>query len=358
MLVDRAVTTISTINSERPVRTDVRRLDRIEWEAAVGGFRDHSYRQCWAYGVALAARRGAVSEHVAIELGDELVGLADVRVKKLPVIGGGLAYVSGGPLVDNDLDRLGDCLGALVREYVDRRGLTLRLQPPVGDEEHNAAVADRLTRAGLRPTDRGGRYRTVLLDVEREPDAIIASLHKNWRQSIRRADRNGVTVSFGRGVERFEAFSSLLEELRARKPFGLDLDERFYADVQAELPEHEQLEVGIASLDGVPVAGNVTSIHGDTAVYLLGATTEAGLRSQASYLLHWRTIELMRERNVSWYDLGGIDPEANPGVADFKLRTNGFDVTAAGPFERSPRGARGRVAGWAEQAYVRARGAR
>jgi hypothetical protein len=358
MLVDRAVTTISTISSERPVRTDVRRLDRIEWEAAVQDFRDHSYRQCWAYGVALAARRGAISEHVAVERDDELVGLADVRVKKLPVIGGGLAYVSGGPLVDNDLDRLDDCLDALVREYVDRRGLTLRVQPAIGDEGHNAALAERLTRAGFDPTERGGRYRTVLLDVEREPDAIMASLSKDWRQNIRRGGRKGVEISFGSELERFETFSGMLEELRARKAFDVDLDERFYAEVQAELPEHERLIVGIASVDGAAVAGNVTTVHGDTAVYLLGASTDAALKAQASYVLHWHTIELLRERGISWYDLGGIDPEANPGVADFKLRTNGLDVTAAGPFERAPRGARGRVAGWAEQAYVRARSGR
>ena len=94
-------------------------------------FRDHSYRQCWAYGAALAARRGAVSEHVAIECGDELVGLADVRVKKLPLVGGGLAYVSGGPLVGRrPCERLERCLEALMRHYVDRRGLTLRRLSP------------------------------------------------------------------------------------------------------------------------------------------------------------------------------------------------------------------------------------
>jgi hypothetical protein len=351
--------TTTTIDSPRRLRTEVRRLDRAEWEAAVRDFRDHSYRQCWAYGVELAARRGALSEHVAIRRGGELIGLADVRVKRLPLIGGGLAYVSGGPLVrmrdDAELERFELCVEALVRHFVDGRGLTLRLQAPVGPPAHNAAVAERLVRAGFRRTDRGVHYRTVLLDVDREPEAISASLHKNWRQSIRRAERNGVAVDFGTGLERFEPFARMLEELRERKPFELDLDERFYADVQAELPEHERLVVGLASLDGVAVAGNVTSIHGDTAVYLLGATTDAGLRSQASYLLHWRTIELMRERDVRWYDLGGIDPEANPGVADFKLRTNGLDVTAAGPFERTPDGARARVTGWAERAYVRAR---
>ena len=71
--------------------------------------------------------------------------------------------------------------------------------------------------------------------------------------------------------------------------------------------------------------------------------------------MHWRTIELLRERGIPWYDLGGIDPEANPGVTSFKLRTNGVDVTAAGPFELSPAGLRGRVTGWAERAYLRIR---
>ena len=106
------------------------------------------------------------------------------------------------------------------------------------------------------------------------------------------------------------------------------------------------------------MAGNITSIHGDTAVYLIGASTETGLKAKAGYMMHWRTIELIRERGLPWYDLGGIDPEANPGVTSFKLRTNGADVTAAGPFDLSPAGVRGRVAGWAERAYVRAKRAR
>ena len=29
--------------------------------------------------------------------------------------------------------------------------------------------------------------------------------------------------------------------------------------------------------------------------------------------MHWRTIELVRERGLQWYDLGGIDHIANPG---------------------------------------------
>jgi CelD/BcsL family acetyltransferase involved in cellulose biosynthesis len=336
-------------------------LDRAGWESAVQRFGDYSYRQSWAYGVKLAAKRGATSEHVAIRCGGEIVGLADVRIKRLPLIGGGLAYVSGGPLIrrldgsDGALERLDFSIEALVREFVRRRGLTLRIVAPAGPAEENEAVAGRLQRAGFRPTSRGESYRTVLLDVDRPLEEIRASFHRHWRRHLNGSERNDLDVTFGNEPDRFEQIARMSAALRARKGFEVDLDAKFYEDVQRELSERDQLIVGLVVHDGAPVAGNITAIHGDTAVYLVGASTEAGLGCKAGYLMHWRTIELLRERSVRWYDLGGIDPVANPGVSSFKLRTNGLDVTAAGPFELSPAGLRGRVTGWAEHAYFGAR---
>jgi len=37
---------------------------------------------------------------------------------------------------------------------------------------------------------------------------------------------------------------------------------------------------------GEPVAGLVASAMGDTAIYLLGATSDKGLNSKGAYLLH------------------------------------------------------------------------
>jgi GNAT acetyltransferase-like protein len=347
--------------STRTGRPEVVALDRSQWESAVRRFGDYSYRQSWAYGMELAAKRGATSEHVAIRCGDETVGLADVRIKALPLIGGGLAYVSGGPLVraldgrHDALERLDLCLEALEREFVRGRGLTLRVVAPIGLEAENEAVAGRLQSAGFLPTERGDRYRTVLLDVDRPLDELRSSLHRHWRRHLNGSERNDLQVTFGTERDRFEEVARMSEALRARKGFALDLDAHFYGDVQRELREEDRLVVGLVMKDGTPVAGNITAIHGDTAVYLVGASTEAGLEAKAGYLMHWRTIELIRERGVPWYDLGGIDPVENPGVTSFKLRTNGSDVTAAGPFEVSPAGLRGRLADWAERAYVRAR---
>jgi hypothetical protein len=334
-------------------------LAREAWEHAVRQFADYSYRQSWAYGKTLAEKRGALSEHVAIQRGDEIVGMADVRIKRVPVIGGGLAYISGGPLVqrfqdgDDAFSRFGACLHALIREYVSRRGLTLRILAPIGLTERNELNSKCFESAGFHRTDRGEHYRTVLLDVNRPLEEIRASLHSHWRRHLNGAERNDLTVTFGTEVERFEQVAKMSEALRARKGFDLDLDAGFFADVQRKLSEQDRLVVGLVMHNGVPVAGNITAMHGDTAVYLVGASTDAALECKASYLMHWKTIELVQERGLKWYDLGGIDPEVNPGVTSFKLRTNGIDVTAAGPFEKSPDGVRGRIADFAERTYLR-----
>jgi Acetyltransferase (GNAT) domain len=360
-----AMTTAQNQNgSARVARPAVVHLDRALWESAVRQFGDYSYRQSWAYGTKLAAKRGATSEHVALRCGDETIGLADVRIKRLPMVGGGLAYVSGGPLVrklDGSAEAL-ECfdlsLEALAQEFVHGRGLTLRIVAPIGPAEENRSAAERLQRAGFVRTDRGRHYRTVLLDVDRPLEEIRPSLHRHWRRHLNGSERNDLEVTFGTEPDRFDHVARMSEALRARKGYELDLDAHFYADVQRDLNQQDRLVVGLVWKDGTPVAGNITSIHGDTAVYLVGASTQTGLECKAGYLMHWRTIELIRERGVPWYDLGGIDPVDNPGVTSFKLRTNGSDVTAAGPFELSPAGLRGRIADWAERAYIRARRAR
>ena len=63
---------------------------------------------------------------------------------------------------------------------------------------------------------------------------------------------------------------------------------------------------------------------------------------------------------MKWYDLGGIDPAENEGVYRFKARMSGIDVTAPGPFELLPDGARAWVTRAAERVYraVRRRSAR
>jgi Acetyltransferase (GNAT) domain len=337
--------------------SELRRARREEWTALAAGFADHNYRHCWDYAELLAARSGASAEHVVVAHdGAPAAGLASVRVKRLPGTGTGIAYVAGGPLVrrrGDDLagERLPAVLAALRREYVDRRRLVLRVAPAIGDERWNAAQDEALLAAGCRPGEHLRRYRTMMVDLDRPLPDVRKGLARKWRNVLGNAERRGLHVTGGTGPELFDDFAPLFDEIVARKAFAVDLGAGFYAEVQRRLPERERLRVAIATLDGRPAAGVVASIHGDTAVYLLGASNDVGRATNAAYLLQWHVIEAAAARGCRFYDLGGIDPEGNPGVHRFKERMGGTDVIAPGPYELAPGRMRRAAVHAAERAF-------
>jgi lipid II:glycine glycyltransferase (peptidoglycan interpeptide bridge formation enzyme) len=62
----------------------------------------------------------------------------------------------------------------------------------------------------------------------------------------------------------------------------------------------------------------IYSILGDSAIFLLAATGNEGLKNRASYLLWWKTAESMKLRGATSCNLNGINPETNPGTYKFK----------------------------------------
>ena len=349
---------------------DARRLaltpvDAAEWAALAAGFRDHNYRQSWAFGRACAARVGATSEHVRIERDGEPIAAADVRVRRLPVVGGGIAYVNGGPLcrlTDGPAPAaLHDALVALRDEYVVRRRLVLRVAPPPVPAAWADVIEKTFAAVGFAPVAQPPE-RTILLDLRPPLDALRAGFAQKWRNGLNGAERQGLEVERGEAPEQIAAFVQLFGAFRARKRFGLDLDAPFYAAVHADALPGERFVVTLAKRDGEVVAGHLASCLGDTSVYLLGATLPAGLRAKAGYLLQWHAIQHARERGLAWYDLGGIDPVGNPGVYHFKKGLGGGEVALPGPFEIVPRHPAVALTRLAERVYralrARARAAR
>jgi hypothetical protein len=310
-----------------------------DWDPLLKQFADANYRQLAAYSAAAAARVKARSENVVIRQDGELLGICNVRIRKLPLLPFGIAYVNGAPLIvnsDDAVDRattLSRCLNALRKEFVDTRGHVLRM---IGVARADLATdfANRsFQEAGFMPCAAKGRYRTILVDVMRELTDIRRGLDQKWRNVLNKAERQGLVVVRGTEAAFFREFGALYSGLVVRKNLDVDLGPEFFLGLQDELSEPDRFVVHLARLGDKAVAGHIGAYHGDTAVYLLGAANEAGLKSNASYLLQWRVIEYAKERGCNWYDLGGIDPEGNPDVYRFKVRIGGVDVCAPGPYE-------------------------
>jgi len=315
----------------------LKQIDKNTWQRESVLFKDMNYRQLWEYGIASAKRVGAQSEHVAIYSDDKLIGLADVRIKKIPLIKTGIAYINGGPLVRKEYDSsektLKLCLKALIDEYAGQRKLSLRINPLPGCPEWNQCVESACHENAFQSSTNLRQYRTILIDIGQDLEMIRKQFHQKWRNCLNNSEKQNISVVGGTSLELFEKFNVLYKELRSRKDFNVDQDNSFFMDVQKMLDNAEKLYISIAEIDGVPVAGHISSMLGDTCVYLLGASSELALKTKAAYLLQWHTIKVAKEGRCNWYDLGGIDPENNPGVYHFKQGMGGQEVFSTGHYE-------------------------
>ncbi len=337
------------------MNTIIEHLNESRWQELAGLFLDHNYRQLWPFSRASAARLGADVEFVAITRGDNVLGLAGIRVKRTPVFNTGIAYLNGGPLVrrgtETDAERLLICMRTLVSEYVQNRQLIFRVNAPLGPPGWNETQNDLFAGVGFLPSVSGKSYWTIIVDINRDLNDIRKTFTHHWRTNLNNAEKMGINIRMGTGPEMFNDFSGLYAQLLDRKQFTVDLDAVFHAEVQNELKGTDQFLVSLAEFKGKPVGGYISSMLGDTCVLLLGASSQQGLDLRASYLLQWFTLQEARKRSCRWYDLGGIDPERNPGVYRFKKGMGGIEVTASGPFERLPVGVNRYIAAGGERIY-------
>lgn len=337
-------------------------VDRDAWRQLATSFSDYSYRQLWDFGVACADRVGAVSEHVAIQEGKETIGLADVRVKRIPWLRMGVAYINGGPLVRrrqaDDARRLHLSLQALVAEYVASRGLVLRIRPPLGPLEWGARQEETFAESRLDVSKRLVPYRTFLVDLSHSRDTLRRNLARRWRYNLKKAESGNLVVECDSSDDALRRFVEAYRAFIERKGFHVDLGPSFYQAVQGAADDSERFRFVFCKLDGEVVAGHMSSWLGDTAVELFRVTTERALTCHASYLVQWRALCEAQERGYVWYDLGGIDPEGNPGVYHFKKGVGGADITVAGPFEMYPGVLSKTLLTYAERLYQRRRSLR
>ena len=224
-------------------------------------------------------------------------------------------------------------VGAMQREFAERRGLLLRLSPCEPDSP-DSSVAEVLKAAHFRKTNDSST--TLLLPLDPPLETIRRNMSGNWRKNLRHSENNGLSVASVTDSELFDTMEGLSQELSARKrslaPFDIDL----YRDLQARLPSWAKLTVMVCRAGSTPVAGLVGCALGDVGIELVAATGSQGLDLRGSYLLRWRMCQLLKESGCRFYDLNGINPSINPGGYQFKsglCGKHGLEVQWLGDFE-------------------------
>jgi hypothetical protein len=291
-------------------------VDAEQWHRLLLEFDDANIFQTWLYG---AAHWGEDNlSHAVIKKDDEVVGLAQLLLVGIPVLGKVLAYVILGPVYrrrddDNNIQHLKATIAALRDEYTLRRRLCLRLRfwaYDIPDDVRATILADRDWKEA-RPL-----YRTYILDLSRPESQLRAAMDKKWRANLRKAERCRLMVSRRNDHDGIRMFLELHRQMRERKRFST-IFITMPPDLYRKLPDRLRPHLFICWQDDVPIAAAVVSEFGNRAFSLNAATGDAALKVRAGYFLQWTIVRWLKETGrCRWYDL--FVGNAIPGVRQFK----------------------------------------
>lgn len=320
---------------------EVDTVDEDGWYRVLQEFNDASIYQTYAAGAVSCSRRNL--SHLILKKGGEIVAAAQARITRLPLINVGTATIESGPLwrcgaSETTLESFRQAVRALRNEFVCKRKLGLRLFPGIyNDDDPRLGMILREEGFSLIPKTAGNR--TIVMDLTPPLGRLYEGLGRNWKKNLKLANKGRLELIEGTGEDLFEAFLGIYEEMVSRKKFVSFADINKYRQVQTRLPENFKMIIMLAKSDEGICAGLICPAIGQSAISLFGATSNIGMKSHGSYFLQWKLIEKLKELGLSTYDLGGIDPVANPGTYKFKKDlggTNSREVYHLGRFDSHP----------------------
>lgn len=296
-------------------------LKKQSWDELMSGFQDANLYQTWSYDTVRPGRQEI--SHTILRRNNAVVAAAQARLYRLPITKSGIAYVRWGPMwrpmgAQEDLEVYRQAVRGLRNEFSLQRGLVLRLYPMAyrGKDE---GIENVLRDEGYMFHDDGKTDRTLILDLTPTISELRANLYQKWRNCLNRAERNGLELIIGEEDELIAKFMEMYWQMLDRK--GLDeppSDVNHLRAVQSVLSSDFRLKVILCYQNRTICAGGIFSAIGATGVYLSGATSDAGLKTNGSYMVQWAFVKWLKENGFRFFDLNGINPETNPGTYHFK----------------------------------------
>jgi peptidoglycan pentaglycine glycine transferase (the first glycine) len=345
-----ATSDAGAVRNRRPASV-FREVDSAaEWDEAVLSLPGAHPLQSWAW-AAFKGRWGWSRRPLLLQLNDNepepARAAALVLKRQLPRLPFCMLYVPKGPLLDyNDRHLRRLVLAQLETLARQERAILIKIDPGVvrswGLEEERASPIGAAFMRDL--ADRGWRFaneqvqfrNTVVLDLERPAEEILAAMKQKTRYNIRLAERKGVTVQAGTPAD-FDAIATMYLATAERDQFAAR-PAAYYLDAWQTLYNAGMAQPLLAHYQGELLAAVVLVRYGRRVIYMYGASSEKERQRMPNHLLQWEAIRWAQAQGAAVYDFWGAPDdfvEADPlwGVWRFKAGFNGEVVRHIGAWD-------------------------
>lgn len=225
-----------------------------EWNGALDTLPTAHVLQSWEWG-ALKSRHGWQPARYLWLEDDRPCAAASVLTRRLGRWPARVMYVPKGPALDYGNATLLETVFAHLESAArQERALFLKIDPDVvTDTAIGESVVRALSRRGWRPSAEQIQFRnTMLVDLSRSPDDLLAGMKSKWRYNIRLSGRRGVTVHRG-DVTDLSLLYRLYAETAVRDGFVIR-PETYYHDAWGSFIEGGLAQPLIAKVEGEAIA--------------------------------------------------------------------------------------------------------
>ena len=218
----------------------------------------------------------------------------------------------------------------------------VRIRPQLNATPENLKLLEKL---GLKksPMHLAAEH-TVMLNLKQTEEELLASMRRQTRYEVRRADKLGIRVEKSNSEELFKEFHSVqlktakrqgfippnLKVLMAEREAFKDNIWIYVAKTGAVTQENVNNAPNEAPQNrgGEPIAYGLIIGSGKEADYYEAASTELNRKLPGAYALLWKAIRDLKQAGYERFNLWGIAPAGQPnhryaGVTTFKTGFGG-----------------------------------
>jgi lipid II:glycine glycyltransferase (peptidoglycan interpeptide bridge formation enzyme) len=288
--------------------------DSARWNTTLAALPYRHILQSWEWGQ-FKSRWGWSPRYFLNETG---TAAALVLRRTFSLLKLNILYVPKGPALDYSnpalVDRVLDDLVAVARRD---RAIFIKIDPDLS-EPARSILLDR----GWRLSAEQIQFRnTMLIDLARSEEDLLAAMKPKTRYNVRLAQKKGVEVRSG-NLGDLDLLYRLYAETAQRDGFIIrPID--YYRDAWGSFIRSGLAHPLIASVDQQAVAGLILFRFADRAWYLYGMSSNLHREMMPNHLLQWEALRWAKLHGCAVYDLWGAPDELSEkdsmwGVYKFK----------------------------------------
>lgn len=217
----------------------------------------------------------------------------------------------------------------LLQEFPNRFGRKRRFIPEIEDGPSARQLTGQIS--GFNRQDNQSSYQTLWWDLTIDDEIARSQLRGNWRSSLNQAEKSNLKVvcdDQGKLYSWLRPIYKTDKQLKGYSGASPQLLDNLAAFSTSENP----MVIMKAQKEGRDIAVVMFLVHGRSATYQVGWSSEEGRTHNAHHFLLWQARSVLKQYGVQEIDLGGVNDETAAGVKKFKEGTNAKASTLIGHY--------------------------